>query len=82
MDTNNLEVFWELDYRKHLVHRALQLMQPRVEPRIWTACWELVVAGRPGTEVATELAMTEGAVYVARCRVMTLLRAELEGLLD
>jgi RNA polymerase sigma-70 factor (ECF subfamily) len=57
-------------------------MQSDFQPATWRACWEHVAEGRPAAEVAAELGMTEGAVYVARCRVLRRLRSELEGLLD
>jgi RNA polymerase sigma-70 factor (ECF subfamily) len=70
------------DFRAHLVRRALRIMQCDFQPATWRACWEVVVAGRPTTEVAAELGLTVGAVHAARFRVLGRLRRELEGLLD
>jgi RNA polymerase sigma-70 factor (ECF subfamily) len=70
------------EYRQHVVGRALQLMQAEFPPKIWKACWEHVVLGRPATEVAVELGISAGTVYVAKSRVLLRLRQELEGLLD
>jgi RNA polymerase sigma-70 factor (ECF subfamily) len=72
----------EAEYRQHLVSRALQLMQVEFSPNMWKACWEHVVVGRPAAEVAAELGISEGTVYVAKSRIMSRLRQELEGLLD
>jgi RNA polymerase sigma-70 factor (ECF subfamily) len=72
----------EAEYRQYLVGRALELMQAEFQPTTWKACWEHIVSGRPAREVASELGMSEGAVYVAKCRVLRRLRSELEGLLD
>jgi RNA polymerase sigma-70 factor (ECF subfamily) len=77
-----VESLAEAEYREHLVSRALQLMQIEFAPRTWQACWEHVVVGRPAAEVAAELGITAGSVYVAKARVMQRLRQELEGLLD
>jgi RNA polymerase sigma-70 factor (ECF subfamily) len=74
--------FWELDYRQELVRRALEIMQSQFQPRTWQACWEHVVSGRSAAEVAADLGMSPGAVYVAKSRVLRRLRQELEGLLD
>ncbi len=74
--------FGEVEYRRHLVSRALQLMQAEFAPRTWKACWEHVAAGRPAAEVAAELGISVGSVYVAKSRVMARLRQELAGLLD
>jgi RNA polymerase sigma-70 factor (ECF subfamily) len=77
-----LDAYWDDEHRRHLVRRALELMQADFEPRTWKACWELVVAGRPGADVAAELGMTENAAYIAKWRVLRRLREELAGLLD
>jgi RNA polymerase sigma-70 factor (ECF subfamily) len=76
------DAFGEAEYRQHLVARALQLMQTEFAPRMWKACWEHVVADRPAAEVAAELGIAVGTVYVAKARVLSRLRQELEGLLD
>jgi RNA polymerase sigma-70 factor (ECF subfamily) len=72
----------EAEYREHLVRRALQIMQAEFSPRTWKACWEHVALGRSAAEVAAELGISVGSVYVAKSRVMSRLRQELEGLLD
>jgi RNA polymerase sigma-70 factor (ECF subfamily) len=76
------DAFGEAEYRQHLVSRALQLMQAEFAPRTWKACWEHVVAGRPAAEVAAELGISVGSVYVAKSRVLSRLREELQGLMD
>src|SRR5262245_46334509 len=72
----------EPDYRQHLVGRALQLMRPEFQQTTWKAYWEVVVAGRPASEVAAELGISLGAVHAARARVLRRLREELAELLD
>jgi RNA polymerase sigma-70 factor (ECF subfamily) len=79
---DDAEVFGEAEYRRHLVGRALHLMQAEFQPTTWKACWEVVVADRPATEVAAELHLTLGAVYAAKSRVLRRLRQELAQLLD
>ena len=73
---------WEDEYRQHLVARALTIMKTDFEPATWQACWEQIVSGRSAAEVGRELGLSEGAVYVAKCRVLRRLRQELQGLLD
>jgi RNA polymerase sigma-70 factor (ECF subfamily) len=74
--------FAEAEYRRHLVARAVELMQAEFQPVTWKACWEFVVNGRPAAEVAQELGVTVNAVYLAKGRVLRRLRTELEGLFD
>jgi RNA polymerase sigma-70 factor (ECF subfamily) len=76
------EPFWEAEYRQRLVGRALGLMQAEFQPTTWKACWECAVCGRPAAEVARELGISIGAVYMAKSRVLSRLRQELDGLLD
>jgi RNA polymerase sigma-70 factor, ECF subfamily len=76
------EAFGEAEYRRHLVTRALQLMQSEFSPLTWKACWEHVVAGRPAADVAAELGISVGSAYVAKSRVLCRLRQELQGLVD
>jgi RNA polymerase sigma-70 factor (ECF subfamily) len=76
------DAFGEEEYRKHLVKRALEIMRTEFSPNIWQACWEHVVKGRCAAEVAAELDIAVGTVYVAKSRVLRRLRQELEGLLD
>jgi RNA polymerase sigma-70 factor (ECF subfamily) len=76
------EGFWEQEYRSHLAHRALRLMQSEFEANTWRACWETTVNGRAAAEVAAELGMQPGAVRAAKFRVLNRLRVRLDGLMD
>lgn len=71
----------ETEYRQWLVGRALELMQSEFQATTWKACWECVVSGRSAAEVADELGISIGAVYVAKSRVLSRLRHELMDLL-
>lgn len=60
-----------------LVRRALNLVRPEFEDRTWQACLQTAVDGRKPADVAADLGMTVGALYVARSRVLKRLRQEL-----
>lgn len=77
-----LTQLWEREYHQHLAGRALELMQAEFQTTTWRACWLSVVEGRPAAEVATELGLSENAVWLARSRVLRRLRQELRGLLE
>jgi RNA polymerase sigma-70 factor (ECF subfamily) len=79
---DSAEAFWEAEYRRELVSRALALMQADFRPATWKAFWEQVVVGRTAPAVAAELGLTPGAVYAAKFRVLDRLRQELDGMLD
>lgn len=63
-----------------LIRRALELVRPEFADRTWQACMQTAVEGRRPADVAADLEMTVGAVYVARSRVLKRLKIELEGL--
>lgn len=63
-----------------LIRRALELVRPEFADRTWQACMQTAVEGRRPADVAADLDMTVGAVYVARSRVLKRLKTELEGL--
>jgi RNA polymerase sigma-70 factor, ECF subfamily len=73
---------WQQDHNRFLTQRALELMQAEFQPTTWKACWEFVVQGRSALEIATELGISENAVFIAKYRVIQRLRQELEGLLE
>jgi RNA polymerase sigma-70 factor (ECF subfamily) len=62
--------------------RALELLRGEFAERTWQAFWRVVVDGRSAADVAAELGMSPGAVYVAKSRVLRRCRAELGDLVD
>jgi RNA polymerase sigma-70 factor (ECF subfamily) len=63
-------------------HRAFQWAAERVRREFaeatWQAFWRTGVEGRPVADVAEELGLSAGAVYVARSRVLARLRLRVE----
>lgn len=81
-DSADSNEYWEIEFRRDLMQRALQIMRADFQPATWKACWETVVERRAVAEVAAELGITVGAVYAARFRVLARLRTELNGMRD
>jgi RNA polymerase sigma-70 factor (ECF subfamily) len=79
---NNIARFEEEEQQRYLVARALEMIQARFEPSTWKAFWETWVCDRPIKAVAAELGVKVNAVYVARSKVLSLLRHEFGPLLD
>ena len=61
--------------------RALELASGDLESRTWQAFWRTAVEGDAPNDVAKDLQISVWAVYKARTRVLTKLRAEFEELL-
>jgi RNA polymerase sigma-70 factor (ECF subfamily) len=62
---------------RRLFLRGLELIRSEFESRTWRAFWLTAVEGRTAKDAAAELAMTSGAVRVAKSRVLQRLREEL-----
>jgi RNA polymerase sigma-70 factor (ECF subfamily) len=77
-----LEELAEAEYRQHLIRETLRALRPEFSATMWKAFEGHVLAGRPAGEVAAELNVPAGTVYVAKSRVLKRLRQELAGLLD
>ncbi len=71
---------WHLEWERRLFHYAAQQVEHDVDRSTWRAFWLTAVDGRSPTEVARELDIRVGSVYVARSRVMNRLRDELRKL--
>jgi RNA polymerase sigma-70 factor (ECF subfamily) len=67
----------EAEAVRHLYLRGLDLIRNEFEERTWKAFWRTAVDGRAPREIAVELAMSPGAVRVAKSRVLQRLREEL-----
>jgi RNA polymerase sigma-70 factor (ECF subfamily) len=73
---------WDEEHDQYVLRCLLDQMEMEFEPATVRAFRRLALDGAPGAEVAQELGLSVGAVYVARSRVLKRLREEAEGLLD
>lgn len=71
---------WDTEYQRQLAAQAMDRVKHVFRPGIWQAFWKTAVDGRPAQDVGLELKMTPGAVYVAKCSVLTRLREEVQRL--
>lgn len=68
----------ERSWREHLLGWAAGRVRGEFEPATWRAFWATAVENRPVKEVAAELELSAGAVYIARSRVTARLRRVVE----
>ena len=73
---------FEAEYRRRLFRWAADEVQGEFAPSTWQAFWLTAVEGRPPADVAAELGLSVGAVYIARSRVLARLRQRIEQLGD
>ena len=79
-DRNGETDDWELEYRRQLSAKAMDRVKDEFQPSTWKAFWGTAVEGRSPQEVGSELKMSTGAVYVAKSRVISRLRDEVQKL--
>jgi RNA polymerase sigma-70 factor (ECF subfamily) len=65
-----------------VLRRLLELLGREFEPKTLQAFRRVGLDGAKAREVAEELGMTVGAVYVAKSAVLRRLRQEARGLID
>ena len=65
-----------------VLRRALELVRSEFENRTWQAFWLTAVEDRDPGQVGAELGMTANAVYIAKSRVLSRVRAEFGELID
>ena len=66
---------WQQTWHRHRFDSAAERVRSEVQPATWKAFWATAVEGRPVQEVADELGLTPGAVYIARSRVLARLKS-------
>lgn len=71
-----------LEYRRQVFRWAARSVSNQFTPKTWSAFWKTSIGTESTTLVARELGMSVGAVYAAKCRVMSKLREVVEQLTD
>ncbi|MFT5325096.1 MAG: DNA-directed RNA polymerase specialized sigma24 family protein [Planctomycetaceae bacterium] len=69
---------WEREFRRTLFEWAVDRIRCDFEDTTWQAFWQTSVGSRETSDVAEELGLSVGAVYIARSRVLARLRKEIE----
>lgn len=73
---------WDEEHDCLVARRLLELLEPEFEPTTWAAFRLLVLEGVETREVAERLNITPNAVRIAKSRVLSRFRSEIEGLID
>ncbi len=73
---------WDREHDEHVVRRLLDLMEPRFSAETWRAFWRIVMDEAKTDAVAAELGISRNSVYIAKSRVLSILRLEAQGLID
>ncbi len=73
---------WDQEHDRYVLSCLLDFVDQEFEPTTLRAFRRLALEGAAGTEVAQELGLSVGAVYVAKSRVLQRIREEAAGLID
>ena len=74
------EQAWKYEYE--LVLWAAEQVRSEFLESSWRAFWETLVRGRPVAEVAAELGVTPGSIYMSRSRILARIRTKVKEVLD
>ena len=69
---------WDHECKRQRFLWAAERVRTQVEPESWQAFWQTAVESRNAREVAEELGISVGAVYIARSRVLARLREQVQ----
>jgi RNA polymerase sigma-70 factor, ECF subfamily len=78
--SNSMQEFEEAEWERWAFYWACCQVQSCTKQPTWRAFWLTAVEGKSSEQVATELSMSLGAVYAAKCRILSRIRAVVANL--
>lgn len=76
------QLYDEAEYRRLMIVRSLQLIKESESELTFQAGWLQLVEGMRASDVAQRLDISINSAYLAKSRVLSKLRSDLEGFLD
>ncbi len=80
--TEEEEAQWREEYQRQLFEIACERIRGEVEDSSWQAFWQTAAQGKSAQEVGQSLGMSVGAIYTAKSRVLTRIKATVAELSD
>lgn len=74
------EEHWRREYQWNLFQWAAEKVRVEFRESTWQAFWQTAVLGKDIDQIAAELGVSPGAVYIARSRVTARIRQETQDL--
>ena len=69
---------FDLEHQRQVFAWAADKIRDSFQPKSWNAFWQTAVEQRSASDVARELDLSKGAVYIARSRVMSKLKEQIQ----
>ena len=71
---------WEREYERRVFAWAAGKVRDDFESSSWQAFWRTAVDGQSGKEVAAALGLSIGAVYIAKSRILSRIKEQIQQL--
>ncbi len=81
-ERESISELFEREYRHQLLLWAAEQIRAEFRESTWQAFWRSYVEGQPIAEVAQQLDISEGNVYVARSRIVARLKSKVHESID
>ena len=79
---SEMSLIWNHEHDQYVFRQLLALAEPHFAPNTWKAFCRVALEGAKPDVVAEELGISRNAVIIAKCRVLSRLRQESEGLIE
>ena len=79
-DPNEGSDEWEMEYQRRLASLAMERVKNEFQENTWQAFSLTAVEGKSASDVARQVGMSPGAIYVAKSRVLARLKEEVEAM--
>jgi RNA polymerase sigma-70 factor (ECF subfamily) len=76
------EAYWDEEYERRLFEWAAEKVRTGFQESTWQAFWQTTVEGLDVKDVAEKLGITVGAVYIAKSRVLSRLKEQIQEIGD
>jgi RNA polymerase sigma-70 factor (ECF subfamily) len=71
---------WEQEFKRRLMSQAVALAREKFRETTWQAFWQTARLGHRSQDVARDLGMSVAAVYMAKSRVLTEIKKQIQRL--
>lgn len=79
---SEMSQIWNREHDQYVLRQLLALAEPHFAVNTWKAFCRVALDGKLPDVVAEEMGISRNAVIVAKCRVLSRLRQESEGLIE
>jgi RNA polymerase sigma-70 factor (ECF subfamily) len=79
---SEMSQIWNRQHDQYVLRQLLALAEPHFAPTTWKAFCRVALDGARPDVVAEEMGISRNAVIIAKCRVLSSLRQESEGLIE